>query len=101
MFKNTLLLISIFFFSFCFSQNGKVVAIKDGDTIVLLDSLNQEHIIRVTDIDCPERGQPFSAKAKEFVSAEVFLKKVSVQKKDTDRYGRIIGFVLFREKMYP
>lgn len=80
------------------SQNGKVIAIKDGDTIVVLDSLNVQHTIRVADIDCPEKGQAFSTKAKEFTSAEVFGKKVRIAKKNTDRYGRVVGFVIYDNK---
>ncbi len=33
---------------------GKVIRVKDGDTIVVLDSLFNQHTIRIADIDCPE-----------------------------------------------
>jgi micrococcal nuclease len=91
---------SILFFSIAlvYSQTGKVIKVKDGDTVVILDSLNVQHTIRVADIDCPERGQPFSSKAKEFVSNEIFGKQVTIKKKNTDRYGRIVGFVLYESK---
>ncbi|NIP14240.1 MAG: nuclease, partial [Pseudomonadales bacterium] len=37
---------------------GKVVKIADGDTLtILVDS--QQHRIRLSDIDTPERKQPF------------------------------------------
>ena len=92
-------LITSFFFCFTLlSQSGKVVAVKDGDTIVVLDSLNVQYTIRVADIDCPEKGQPFSTKAKDFTSGEVFGKEVIIKKKDIDRYGRTIGFVLYEDK---
>lgn len=80
------------------SQTGKVIKVKDGDTIVILDSLNVQHTIRVADIDCPERGQPFSTKARQFVSDEVFGATVEVIEKDTDKYGRIIGYVIYDDK---
>lgn len=88
----------LFLSSFLFSQSGKVIKVKDGDTIVILDSLNTHHTIRLADIDCPERGQPFFTKSKNFVSDEVYGKPVIVIRKDTDRYGRAIGLVLYENK---
>ena len=81
-----------------FSQSGKVIKVKDGDTIVILDSDNVQHTIRVADIDCPEKGQPFSKAATSFVSNEIFGKEVSIEKKSKDRYGRIIGNVFYTNK---
>ncbi|TXN37725.1 nuclease [Flagellimonas hymeniacidonis] len=72
---------------------GKVVQVKDGDTVVILDEDNQQHVIRVADIDCPEYAQPFSKVAKRFTSDEIYLKLVFVEEKGKDRYGRIIGFI--------
>ena len=46
------------------SLTGKVVRIVDGDTLVLLDSGNTQHRVRLAGIDTPERGQPFGKKAK-------------------------------------
>lgn len=41
----------------------KVVKIADGDTLTLLVS-NEQHKIRLSDIDTPERKQPFGTRAK-------------------------------------
>ena len=38
---------------------GRVVRISDGDTLVVLDSSNAQHKIRLIGIDAPERGQAF------------------------------------------
>ena len=38
---------------------GRVVRVSDGDTIVVLDSTNAQHKIRLTGIDAPERGQAY------------------------------------------
>lgn len=81
-----------------FSQTGKVIKVKDGDTVVILDDNNIQHTIRVADIDCPEKGQPFSNNAKTFVSNEIFGKYVFIKSKGLDRYGRTIGFVLYENK---
>ncbi len=68
--------------------SGKVVGISDGDTIkVLRDGIETK--IRMEGIDCPESGEPFSAKAKKFTSSLVYGKTVTIRVKETDRYGRL------------
>lgn len=96
--KITITVITLFFCVSLFAQSGKVVKIKDGDTFVILDGLDFMHTIRVADIDCPEKGQPFSKVAKQFVSNEIFGQYVTIKSKGLDKYGRIIGYVLYGEK---
>jgi endonuclease YncB( thermonuclease family) len=71
---------------------GKVIAIKDGDTIEILVN-NRPVRIRLYGIDCPEKTQAFGQRAKQFTSDLVFGKVVYVKIKDTDRYGRSVGEV--------
>jgi len=75
------------------SFDARVVGIKDGDTFsVLVDE--QEHVVRLANIDCPERSQPFGKAAKQFASDICFDKSVRVETKGkSDRYGRLIGTV--------
>lgn len=72
---------------------GRVVGVTDGDTITVLDDDNQQHTIRLAEIDAPERGQPWGNRSREVLSALVFNKTVSVQQTDTDRYDRIVARV--------
>jgi len=72
---------------------GKVVRIVDGDTFDLLLDTKQTERIRLHGIDCPERGQPFSQAAKDFLAVMVFSKTVRIVSMDTDRYGRTIAMV--------
>lgn len=81
--------------TFIYCQTGKVIKVKDGDTIVLLDADNVQHTIRVADIDCPEYKQPYSIAAKEFASDQVYMEYVEIISKGIDRYGRTIGFVMY------
>lgn len=74
---------------------GKVIAITDGDTFKLLTKDSVTHKIRLASIDCPERKQPFSTKAKSFVSDAIFGKEVTVKTQGKDRYGRYIGWVYY------
>jgi len=81
-----------------FSQSGKVIKIKDGDTIVVLDILNNQTTIRLAEIDCPESGQPFGKNAKQFTSDQVYLKWITYKVETKDRYGRTIGKVFYDKK---
>ncbi|MDH3557189.1 MAG: thermonuclease family protein [Deltaproteobacteria bacterium] len=49
--------------------------------------------IRLYGIDCPEGGQAFGRKAKQFTSDMVFGKVVEVEPVDVDRYGRTVALV--------
>jgi micrococcal nuclease len=73
---------------------GRVIGIKDGDTFeVLYDG--QPERVRLSDIDCPEKSQPFGNNAKQFSSDLCFNKTVTVTcDAKRDRYGRLIGTVV-------
>ena len=72
---------------------GKVVSVKDGDTIVILN--NQEQItVRLEGIDCPESGQAFGTKAKQMAAELCFEKQVNLRITGSDRYGRTLAHVL-------
>jgi endonuclease YncB( thermonuclease family) len=73
---------------------GKVIGVKDGDTVVLLDSQKQSHDIRLAGIDAPEKSQPFGQRAKEHLSDTVFGKQVLIEGNKIDKYGRRVGKVL-------
>lgn len=75
------------------SFRATVVGVSDGDTITVLDAINQQHKIRLAEIDAPERGQPWGDRSRKALSGLVFGKMVSVQQTDTDRYGRIVARV--------
>jgi hypothetical protein len=49
--------------------------------------------IRLDGIDCPESGQDFGQRAKQFTAALVFRKTVTVDVRDVDRYGRLVSRV--------
>lgn len=74
---------------------AKVVGIKDGDTVVVLDSLNNQTTLRLAEVDCPEKSQPFGTKAKQFTSDQIYLKTIKYVVTDTDRYGRSIAMIYY------
>lgn len=75
--------------------NAKVVGVKDGDTVVVLDSLNNQTTLRLAEVDCPEKNQPFGTKAKQFTSDQIYLKTIKYIVTDTDRYGRSIAMIYY------
>ena len=73
--------------------SGKVVRVLDGDTVEVLHDGTPERI-RLDGIDCPEKGQAFGTKAKQFTSSLAFGKEITVKATGKDRYGRTLGSVV-------
>ena len=69
---------------------GRVVKIADGDTLTIVIDGRKEKI-RLSDIDTPERKQPFGTRAKQALSELTFGKTITVLTETRDRYGRVIG----------
>lgn len=98
-FKKSFYLIALLFSNTFFSQiTSKVVGIKDGDTIVVLDDNNNQITLRLAEVDCPESGQPFGKNAKQFTSSQVFGKSVKYYPTNSDRYGRTVAKVYYDGK---
>ena len=72
--------------------SGKVVSISDGDTITVLDGRNQQHRIRLNQIDAPESSQAFGQKSRQNISY-IHNQNVDVVEDSRDRYGRVLGTV--------
>ena len=86
-----------------FSQTtyqAKVVGIKDGDTVVVLDSLNHQTTLRLAEVDCPEKDQPFGTKAKQFTSDKIYRKQIKYVVTEIDRYGRSIAMIYYDNNKY-
>ena len=81
-----------------YSQSGRVIKIKDGDTIVVIDSLNNQITLRLAEVDCPESGQPFGKNAKVFTAEQVGMKTVTYEEISKDQYDRIIAKVFYDGK---
>jgi endonuclease YncB( thermonuclease family) len=75
------------------SFEARVVGVADGDTITVLDANNVQRRIRLSGIDAPERGQPFSGRSKQSLRRMVMGKLVRIEWDEMDRYGRLVGKV--------
>jgi len=73
---------------------AKVIHIADGDTTTVLNDTNEQIKIRLNGIDCPEKGQAYGNKAKNFTKDLVAGQPVIIQAYGQDRYGRTIGDVI-------
>jgi endonuclease YncB( thermonuclease family) len=95
--KIIILTFTLLFIPLClYAWDGKVVGVTDGDTIKVLRYGKQVRI-RLAAIDCPEKGQPWGNKAKQFTSHMALFQTVGVLPVGKDRYGRIIGWVFIEE----
>lgn len=95
----------IFLFSFFLSTvvlaqtiSGKIISVKDGDTVVLLKD-GKQIVIRLEHVDAPEHNQPFGYKAKRFVLNFCYRKTVTViSKGERDRNGRWIAEIFYNNQ---
>src|SRR5262245_2108963 len=74
---------------------GPVVAVLDGDTIEVLHNMHPERV-RLSGIDCPEKGQAYGNRAKQAASALVFGRDVILQTNGQDKYNRTLADVFLR-----
>jgi micrococcal nuclease len=73
--------------------SARVVGITDGDAITVLKDRTRVRI-RLHGIDCSGSGQDFGSRAKQLASLLAFGKTVTIQVRDTDRYGRTVADVM-------
>jgi endonuclease YncB( thermonuclease family) len=70
-----------------------VVGTSDGDTLTVQDG-NVSTVLRLAEIDAPERTQPYSQVSRRNLEALCRqAKAVEVTPVDTDRYGRTVAHV--------
>lgn len=67
---------------------GRVVNVADGDTVTILTLQKQQHRIRISGIDAPEKAQPFGNRSKQNMERMAKGKEALADCPKTDRYGR-------------
>lgn len=91
----------IFIPTLIFAQiSAKVIGIKDGDTVLVLEKNNTQKVLRLAEVDCPESKQAFGKNAKQFTSSKIFAKQIIYQPVQKDRYGRTIAKIYFDNGKY-
>ena len=71
---------------------GRVVGISDGDTFTVLVDGRQVRV-RLSQVDAPERGQPWANRAREALGGLVFRKEVVLEEDGLDSYDRLLARV--------
>lgn len=70
-----------------------VVAISDGDTIKVRCADRPQMVVRLAEIDAPEKAQPFGQRSKALLSTLCFRKQAEIRPARLDRYGRTVARV--------
>ena len=78
--------------------HGPVVSVLDGDTIEVLHNHHPERI-RLSGIDCPEKGQAYGKQGQARRAHLAFGKEVTVQTHGHDKYKRTLGDVILPDGM--
>lgn len=88
-FKIFLLFFLLFFFNIvkAYEYEGIVKKVSDGDTIIVQTN-NKNIKIRLLYIDAPEIKQNYGNASKKFLQDLILNKKILVDTKKNDRYGR-------------
>ena len=71
-------------------ESLKIKKIVDGDTVHLFYQ-DEVYKIRLTEIDAPERDQPYGSNSTEYLKGLLKEGKVDADISGTDRYGRKLG----------
>lgn len=71
---------------------AKCIGVIDGDTIRVLHK-GKSLKVRLEGIDCPELGQDFGRRARQFTSSQVSGRFVTVTVTGLDQHGRKVGRV--------
>ena len=73
--------------------SGKVVAVSDGDTILLLRANNPPFKVRLANIDAPEKAQEYGLASQQSLAELVLRKQVQVATRAVDSYGRVVAVI--------
>ncbi len=73
--------------------HATVERVYDGDTFEAITRHGVTIRVRLAEIDTPEKGEPFSNRARETLQRMVDHGEVAIRLFDVDKYGRIVGRV--------
>lgn len=73
---------------------AKVTAVIDGNTVEVVNAANEKIKVLLAGIDCPELGQDYGDKAKQYLEKILLRKQVTVTLQGKDRHGNNLGVVM-------
>ena len=71
-----------------------VISVADGDTLTVLCNGSKQVKIRLSEIDAPEKRQPFGNRSMQSLSGMCLQKKAKIKPQTKDRYGRTVARVI-------
>lgn len=94
----SLILLALGWMVFAQNLTGKVIGIKDGDTVEILEN-RRPVVVRLAHVDAPEKKQAYGNAAKNYLSDLIFGQTVQVViAGKNDRYGRRIGEIYLKNQ---
>jgi len=85
----------------CETLQGTVLEVAEGDVITVLDSHKTRRKVRLAGIDAPEPRQAFGRASRQSLSNMLLGRRVSVERRKEDIYGRIVARVLVQPPGCP
>jgi len=76
--------------------SGKVIAVLDGDTLLVLRG-SKPVKVRLAGVDAPEKAQPYGAASQQSLAELVMDKQIGVVSRAVDDYGRLVATVSIGE----
>jgi endonuclease YncB( thermonuclease family) len=70
---------------------AKVIAVMDGDTVLILRAGHKPEKVRLLHIDAPEKTQPYGLQSKQSLVEMVLKHQVKITVVARDQYGRLLG----------
>jgi endonuclease YncB( thermonuclease family) len=77
--------------AFAETFNAKVLAVLDGDTVLIIRAGHKPEKVRLLNIDAPEKAQPFGMQSKRSLAEMVLRRQVKIAVTARDKYGRLLG----------
>ena len=71
-----------------------VISVADGATLTVLCNGSKQVKIRLSEIDAPEKRQPFGNRSMQSLSGMCLQKKAKMKPQTKDRYGRTVARVI-------
>lgn len=78
--------------------DAQVTWIEDGDTITVTTE-GQSRVLRLYLVDAPEKGEPYSRRATDYLRYRILNEIVQVQDVGRMNHGRLLAFVSFDGEM--
>lgn len=73
----------------------RLTRVQDGDSVILCCNNDQKTlIVRLKDIDAPEKKQPFAKESKNYLNSLLKNKSLKIIGKKKDKYGRLLADII-------